>query len=503
MMRPALLILVAATLAACRPAAPEEPVLARVGDDYVTADEFRLDYEFGFGHLRRGDDAKRAYLELMLLEKAMARKARALNLDTLAAVRHAARTLREELLIEEVFQARVLDAIEISEEEIRAEINKGAVRFQFRFLPAAGEQDARQLYDAIRERGYEAVLAERTAEIPELEAMSDQLTSPLVDAETADPALLAILQNLPLNTPSEPVMYQGNWYVMEVVDIRRERIAEEDYAAKSSTARKVIYNRKAMEQGAAFVAETMEPLSVATKRAGLERLFMALWDWYSDDTPERNLLYYLEEERLDTPYAHALVAGFEEPLVSYQGVTWTIRDFLVHFTPGRYIIRPDDLRTFKARLSDIVALVVRDAVLLDFAAADRLEQSPGFQRAFERWEEKWLFQEYARLLDAERAPDAASLRAYYAAGMSSLPSAIPFDSLTADQRGRLVSRRASEERRRFADSLLALERVWIDDAMLDTLAVSVSAVNPTMTVNLLKSNSNKPAFPVVDPNWRD
>jgi hypothetical protein len=487
---------------ACRPAAPDAPVLARVGDDYVTADEFRLDYEFGYGHLRRGDDPKRAYLGLMLLEKAMARKARALNLDTLAAVRHAAHTFREELLIEEVFQTRVLDAIGITEEEIRAEINKGAVRFQFRFLPAAGEQDARQLYNAVRERGYEAVLAERTAEIPELQAMSDQLTSPLVDAETADPALLAILQNLPLNTPSEPVMYQGNWYVMEVVDIRRERIAETDYAAKAPSARKVIYNRKAMEQGAAFVAETMEPLGVATKRAGLELLFMGLWDWYSDTTPERNLLYYLEEERLDTPYARALVASFDEPLVSYQGITWTIRDFLVHFTPGRYILRADDLRAFKARLSDLVALVVRDAVLLDIAAADGLERSPAFQRIFQRWEEKWLFQEYARLLDAERAPDEASLRAYYEAGTHALPNAIPFDSLTSDLRGRLVSRRASEEQRRFADSLLALERVWIDYAMLDTLSVYVSPANPTMTVNLLKSNSNKPAFPVVDPNWR-
>ncbi|MEZ4699438.1 MAG: peptidylprolyl isomerase [Rhodothermales bacterium] len=487
----------------CRPAAPDEPVLARVGDTVITAEEFRLNYEFGYGHLRRGDDPRRAYLDYMLLETAMARKARALQLDTLPAIQHAMRTLREELLVEEVFNARVLDAIEVTEDEIREEINKAAVRFQFRFIPAAGEQDARDLYAAVQARGFDAALAERRAELPELDAFADRLTSPLMDAESTDPELLALIQQLPLNTPSEPLQYQGNWYVMEVINVTRTRLSDVDYAQKSPSYRKIIYNRKAMQQGSAFVAETMEPLGVTTKRAGFEILNEALLAWYQAATPERNLLYYLDEEGLDTPYAQQLRAHFDEPLVTYRDAAWTIRDFLAHFTPGRYIIRPDDPRQFKARLADIVALVVRDEVLLGIARDERLDRSPAFQRAMQRWKEKWLFQEYARLLEQEHAPAPDALRAFYEAGTRQLgEAAIPYDSLTAAQRSRLTSRYALEARRRVADSLLAGEEVWIDEHMLDTLTLYVSPSNPYQTVNLLKSNSNKMAFPIVDPNWR-
>jgi hypothetical protein len=246
----------------------------------------------------------------------------------------------------------------------------------------------------------------------------------------------------------------------------------------------------------------MEPLGVATKRAGLEILAATLWDWYREDTPERNLLHYIEEQRLDTPYTRRLLARAAEPLVTFRGETWTIRDFLVHFTPGRYILRPDDPLAFKARLSDIVALVVRDAVLLEMAEKDGLDQSPVVERSLRLWKEKWLFQEYARWLDETHAPTDPDLSADYDAGTRTLDEAVvPFDGLTAEQRSRLASRLAGETRRRVADSLLAGEQVWIDEYLLDTLTLNLSATNPTMTVNLLKSNSNKPAFPVVDPGW--
>ncbi len=497
------LIVMAVLVASCRPAAPEEPVLARVDDAVITAEEFQLNYEFGFGHLRRSENPRRAYLEFMLLEKALSNKARDLQLDTLAAVRHAMRTLREEVLIEQVFQTYVLDRIEVTQEEIEAEINKGAVRFQFRFLPATSLADASQLHEAVLQRGYDAVLAERQAEMPEIAAYGDRLTSPLLAADEVDPELLAIVQNLAINTPSEPVQYQGNWYIMEVTDIRRERLADVDYEQQAESARKVIYNRKAMEQGAAFVASTMEPLGVATKRTGFEILNDALWEWYSDETPERNLLFYIEEAGRATAYVQRLVDAYETPLVSFGDQTWSVRDFLQAFTPGRYIIRPDDPRAFKARLADIVALVVRDAVFLDLADRDGLEETPAFRRAARQWEDKWLFQEYAALIDAERSPSDQALRAYYAAGTRNLDApALPFDSLDAGQRERLIARWGRAERRRVADSLLATGRVWIDEAMLDTIPLNVSTVNPYLTVHLLKNNSNKMAFPIVDPNWR-
>jgi hypothetical protein len=83
-------------LAGCGRNEPAEPAVAYVGGEAITAEAFRLSYEFGHAHLRRGDDPGRTYLDLMAREKVLAQEARRLHLDTLASIRHARQTLTED-----------------------------------------------------------------------------------------------------------------------------------------------------------------------------------------------------------------------------------------------------------------------------------------------------------------------------------------------------------------------------------------------------------------------
>ncbi len=447
-------------LAGCHPA-EEKGVLARVGDEVITADEFVLNYEFGHGHLRAGDNPKREYLQFLIYESLMAQEAAKLHLDTLPAIQHPLHTLEEEMLIERVFEEKVLSGIEVTDEEIRAEINRDAVTFRFRLLPAGTEQEALQLREAMLASSFEAVMQEQLKAIPELRLVEGELTSPYVGADELEPEILAIIKDLPMSEPSQPQFYRGAWNLFEVMDIRRKRLAPEDYEQKAPSYHKIIYNRKAMEQGAVFVENTMSPLDVRTKRAGFEVLNTALFEWYSDAIPERNLLHYVDEQYLDTPYTQMLVEAFDTPVVEYRDATWTIHDFLSHFTPGRYVIRPDDPQSFKARLADIVALVVRDAVLLETAEDEHLEDDEAYQRTVMLWKNKWLFQEYRNRLPADK--------------------------------NTMLSH---------AESLMAKYDVDVNWRMLDTLSTSVSRVNPTMTVHLFKNNANKMPRPIADPNWR-
>jgi hypothetical protein len=260
----------------------------------------------------------------------------------------------------------------------------------------------------------------------------------------------------------------------------------------------VIYNQKAMEQGAAFVAAAMEPLEVRTKREGFEVLNAALWDWYTDATPVRNLLSYIEGEGLRTPYTNRLAGHYGTDLVHFGGERWTIRTFLEHFTPGRYVLRPDDPAVFKARLADIVALVVRDAVFLRRAEREALADDPAYQSTLAQWTDKWLFLELRRRVADTTAYSAADLRAAHAARDS---GDLPFDRLDAPQLQQLRLHLAQERFLAYSDSLYAHYDVRINEAVLDTLDLRFSEKNPFMTVQLFKNNSNKQPFPVVDPNW--
>jgi hypothetical protein len=265
----------------------------------------------------------------------------------------------------------------------------------------------------------------------------------------------------------------------------------------------VLYNKKAMEQAVSFVAETMEPLDVRTKRPAFEVLSAALWNWYSEVTPERNLLYYIEIQELETAYTDLLKQHFKDELVTFGSSRWTIHTFLEHFTPGRYNLRARDPQVFKARLSDIVALVVRDFIFLEKAEQERLGDNPEYQRNLVLWKKKWMFQEFKnRLLDPARFTDAQVKAQYEQMSRRLNQSFYPYARLSQEDKDRIKNKMMQDRLKAFVDSVSGHHAIEIFESVLDTLSVNVSTKNPFMTVHLLKNNSNKMPFPIVDPNWK-
>lgn len=454
-----------ACLVGCSSSRDELPVvLASAGDAIVTAEEFRINFEFGYGHLRRAANPKEAILRYMLAEKVMAVEARALRMDTLSSVKANRRVMEEELTIERVFTERVIKHLEVTDAEIREEVNRGAVRFQFRFVPAPDTLSALRVHETYVSEGFEAAAELSVGQ--DAESLISEWTSPLISASEIDPQMLGIIEDLPIGTPSDPVRLGGLWYVFEVSDIRRTPVAEEDYQARAPSVHKVIWNRKAMESAARFVADTMEPLDVATRRVTLYALAEVLYDWYTDRTPTRSILEELSDPNRPIAQKAALKALLDDELVAYRGATWTVEDFLDAFTPPRYVMRARDPAAFTLRLADVVGLVVRDAVLLDMAREEGFDHHPEDRIALIRWEEKWLFH---ALRDRNVDPDNVDW-------------------------SRVVT---------LSDSLLARTEVIIHHAVLDTMTLSVSEANPFMTVHLMKSNSNRMPFPIVDPNWNE
>jgi hypothetical protein len=61
--------------------------------------------------------------------------------------------------------------------------------------------------------------------------------------------------------------------------------------------------------------------------------------------------------------------------------------------------------------------------------------------------------------------------------------------------------RSREELRRYADSLISTMAITINQTALDELKEENLVTPNDKFVQLLKQNSNRPAFPLVDPYW--
>ena len=80
-----------------------------------------------------------------------------------------------------------------------------------------------------------------------------ELESPALSSDEIEPEVLAVLRDLPLNAVSDPIEYRGTWYLFQVTNIQRELLSPEDYEMRAPSYRKVVYNRKAMENATLFV----------------------------------------------------------------------------------------------------------------------------------------------------------------------------------------------------------------------------------------------------------
>ena len=150
----------------------------------------------------------------------------------------------------------------------------------------------------------------------------------------------------------------------------------------------------------------------------------------------------------------------------------------------------------------MVALVVRDAVFLKIAEEERLYDQPQYQRSLAQWKDKWMFREYRKVLLDSSAITDAEVKAYYQAKDREMEGEFyPYDRLSVQDRNRIKQRMMQDRITGYADSVSTFHKISVNESVLDSLSLSVSTANPYMTVHLLKSNSAKMPFPIVDPGW--
>ena len=99
-------------------------VVAEVGDIDITAGEFVVNYEFGPAFLKRMQDSKRRYLEVMINEKLLALEGYVRGLDESPEVKRSLLEVEGDLITEELYKEDVLSKVDVSEQELAEAVEK-------------------------------------------------------------------------------------------------------------------------------------------------------------------------------------------------------------------------------------------------------------------------------------------------------------------------------------------------------------------------------------------
>ncbi len=489
-----------------KPLDGENIVLAQVGGQKITVGDFRLNYEFGFAHLKTGENRKLAYLERMIDEKVLSLRGYELRLDQSDRVQRQVESLRDELIIEQVIKDQVQNKATVSDQEITDAINKSKVSWKLRYWAEPNREFAESVCAHMRQHGYAATVEKILSNNPEVSLKPSDFETDYITWLDVSDELLSAIENLPVGEISDVVELNGSYFIFQIVDIRRQALTDYDYESRRETFRKILRARKEDDLATKFIADLMTLKNVTTKGRVFVPLSKCLYEWYLHKKPGESLQSALANIDDDRPYITELRQYLTQTLVTFKGGSWSVADFLTKLKPNAIRLqKDDDLYTFQVQLNDQIARSVRDHFLLQMGYKARVHKRPEVKNELRRWTDKWVYQEYLRQLCDTVSISEQKAQQY-------------FEMYRDRFKLRKDDQPLFEEHRQQATAFALKQRQWsllqqesqklrsrygvtIATAVLDTIRTIEFAKSRWASVQIYKLGSRRLAFPIVDPDW--
>ncbi len=455
----------------------ERAIVATVGDRTITAEEFKLNFEFGFSALKKGRTTakrKKAYLDWMINEKLLALEGYRKGLYKSENVRKQEELLKEDLLIETLLQKEIRDTIHVSDSEIRAAVNKSKVQFKFRYWPVRSRDEARILSSEMKRRGYGDVVGSILEDNPETGLTIEDFTSDYMTWLEVPEEVLAVIQDVPLGDISEPVKLQNSYFIFQVLDIRREAVTTNEYLSKAPTLKKVLANRKFEKAVTGYVSNMMTPKDVTTKGEALRMLADALLEWQRKGlNKQESFLTSIESAAPESPALYKVKNNRDRTLSTFSEGQMTIGEFLDDYKGNRFRSVMQDTNRIRPRLSTEIGLHIRNTFLMKKARDLGLDEEPAFQNELRRWRDKWVMEEMISELTE------------------------PGDQTTSEDYRKVAVRQVNE----VLEQLKEKYSVDVDSSLLDSIAVNETPKSRWLDVHIFRSGTNRMAVPIASSFW--
>ena len=458
----------------------EPDIVARIGERTITAREFQLNYEFGFAHLKKTPDKKLSYLECMINETLLSMEGYRLGLDKTERVQGLEARLLEELLVEELLRTQVSATITVTDEETRDAITRSKVRWRLRYWVEPDFDAADRVYQKMQRQGYANVVQELLTNNEVGFAPKDFETDYLTWLDVP-PELLDAIKNLQIGEISNPIELNQVYFLIQVIDIRREAISEYDYQNTHARFKQILFHRKLKSETAHFVSEFMTPKNVVVKGEAFRTLANALAQWQQQNDKTRAFSEAIEKAGETEPALQKLQRHLGETLATFDGGRWSLQDFIDRIDPARLKTESAGKQRLRKHLKREIALTVRNYLLAKEAASGGLHKSPAVQNQLRAWRDKWVYEEMRRSYLTRN-------------GVGPPLTELVNPDAHFEQTQVLLEQKIA--------LLKKTNTVRINETVLDTIAVTDFKKSRWANVFLFKNSNSRLAVPTVDPAWR-
>ncbi len=477
----------------------DSPVLARVGDVVITEKSFIESYSFGPSFLKSVDDAKESYLRAMINEAVLAQLPQVQEKKSGEYVQKSMRLLKQELLVEKMFNVEVGGKVSVSEEEIREAIARSAVENKVKYLYTDDLNEARR-FKAELDSGadFDSLLENKLGRLGI--AVENGETDFIGYGELQEP-FNETIYSLESSEISPIISHGKGYYIIKKVDSRRRILAESDFARYRHRYEQVIRYKKDLRQTGRFLKEFMDPKEVVVDGKIFNILAKTFYSLISAAVQDSGLQQTPApiEPLSFRQISDQLADYYNEPAVCFKDGHWTVRELLYHLSYRPLDLRAGDFTEMAGKLRTIIGRTIRDVCLEEEALKRHYDRDPEIRYQLDRWERKYTTQVFIDSVKNVCHPEHSAVELLYE--KTAYAQNVEFDQVASHLTGLLTMKMTQDRLMELTESSGIELTLYPEN--LNNVSVDEPRAGRLPDVKLYKLGLTylREAFPTPDPLW--
>ena len=371
-----------------------EKIIARVGNENITTEEFATRYQLMPHFTDKKEDldsAKRKFLYSLIAEKLWAKKAQENRLDTSEAFKLSMNSLKSLLLKDELYRKVVLDKIKITNDEVRDGVRKFNYMLDVDLIASIDSSMVWSFYSTLLKTNKFDSLLTANSKLKELHKNSDVTFGDFESARLEDSAFALKRKKF---TP--PIKTKRGWIIVRLNERKTNPRKDEKPDVKMNIVYNKIRDRKAELHSGEFLDSLLGGLQVNVNFQLFNKLVDAIqtnlkkeYNVNADST--HGDFYFVENlslKLLKTIETNLLNAAF----VQLPGKDRSLKEFIYYLSHQSLKVSQLDKNTITNALHKQARSFIENEMLADRGRKIGLENLPSLKDDLERWQQNYLAQ---------------------------------------------------------------------------------------------------------------
>jgi len=491
-------------------AIPESEIVAKVGNRIITVDEFSNSFEFSLQTLRTGDNPRKTYLDFMIRELLIANEGfeKGFNNHKYVTDRMVNRTNND--LLESFYTKYVYGKVNVPEESVKDALKKASIKFRLLIYPTPSLEKAMDVSKIAQKTDLSDYIKNEInkREVKYIEPKNFE--TDWIDYLDMPPEMFAMIKDLEINRPSQPIPYQDGYAIFQVINLQREAIKSDEleYGPKRKRMYARLFNIESDKIIHHLMDSILTPLNVRVSNETVDKMVEPLFKWIKAGLPIRGSLVKNLNSANDTSaqYLIDLKKLLPEKLLSTEERTLSVEDYFKYMNYYRKVInQSQSYIDLKNRLLTEIGTMVKNTRFIEIARSEGFLDSTKVKDDLELWQEKWTYDIYRAHLTKDIEITEEEMKQFFEERWQELRIAnvdtTRFYKYKNDVFNFLKYEKQNELLNKYIKELKEKYTVWINDDVLNTVKLNDDPKSSETAVFVRKNFSGEFLVPTADQTW--